>query len=143
MSMETHVFFTGSLPSKADLERRMQELGFPFKIIPPHDSLEGQKGFLPMMNGDAETGVEFDVFDGKEDTEFYENVGADPSLDRIANFRWGGDFQEAAAGMCGAAALAGLVGGVVFDEAEDRLMSVDEAIEVARSTLDFLASGKF
>ena len=140
MSMETHVFFTGSLPGKADLERRMVELGFPFRIVPPHDSLEAQNGYLPMTNGEAETGVEFDVFDGQSS---FDDVGADPNLDRVANFRWGSDYQEAVAGMCGAAALAGLVGGVVFDEAEDRLMSVEEATKLARESLQVLASGKY
>ena len=37
--------------------------------------------------------------------------------------------------MCGAAALAKLVDGVVFDEAENRLLSVDDAIAVARQNL--------
>ncbi len=34
--------------------------------------------------------------------------------------------------MCAAAALAKLVNGVVFDEAEDRLLSVDEATALAK-----------
>ena len=37
--------------------------------------------------------------------------------------------------MCGAAALAKLVNGVVFDEAENRLLSVDDAIAVARKNV--------
>ena len=37
--------------------------------------------------------------------------------------------------MCGAAALAKLVDGVVFDEAENRLLSVEDAIAVARANL--------
>ncbi|MGA7487223.1 MAG: hypothetical protein WBW74_09855 [Xanthobacteraceae bacterium] len=52
--------------------------------------------------------------------------------------RWGGDFQEAVAGMCVAAALAKLVDGVVFDEAEDRLLSAEDAIAVARQNLQVL-----
>jgi hypothetical protein len=40
--------------------------------------------------------------------------------------------------MCVAAALAKLVDGVVFDEAEDRLLSVDDAIAVARQNLQRL-----
>ncbi len=34
MSMETHVFFRGKLPTKAALSRTMRELGFPFSITP-------------------------------------------------------------------------------------------------------------
>jgi hypothetical protein len=50
----------------------------------------------------------------------------------------GVDFQEAVAGMSAAAALAKLMNGVVFDEAEDRLLSVDDAIAVARKNLQEL-----
>ena len=34
MSMETHVFFRGKLPTKSALSRAMKELGFPFSITP-------------------------------------------------------------------------------------------------------------
>jgi len=47
-------------------------------------------------------------------------------------------MQEAVAGMCAAAALAKLVNGIVFDEAEDKLLSVDDAITVARKNLQEL-----
>jgi hypothetical protein len=65
-------------------------------------------------------------------------AGVDASFERRASFRWGGGFQEAVAGMCAAAALAKLVNGVIFDEAENRLLSVDEAIAVARKNLKAL-----
>ena len=48
MSMETHVFFRGKLPSKAALSRAMKELGFPYAIKPSTGSLEQQNGFMPM-----------------------------------------------------------------------------------------------
>ena len=134
MSMETHVFFRGKLPSKAALSRAMKELGFPYAIKPSTGSLEQQNGFMPMTLRREETGVEFDVF-GRDAVAEFSDAGVDPSYERVANFRWGGDFQEAVAGMCGAAALAKLVDGVVFDEAENRLLSVEDAIAVARANL--------
>jgi hypothetical protein len=134
MSMETHVFFRGKLPSKAALSRAMKELGFPYSIKLATGSLEQQNGFMPMLLRREETGVEFDVF-GHDAVEEFADAGVDPSYERVANFRWGGDFQEAVAGMCGAAALAMLVNGVVFDEAENRLLSVEDAIDVARANL--------
>ena len=134
MSMETHVFFRGKLPSKAALSRAMKELGFPYSIKPATGSLEQQNGFMPMLLRREETGVEFDVF-GHDAVEEFADAGVDPSYERVANFRWGGDFQEAVAGMCGAAALAKLVKGIVFDEAENRLLSVEDAIAVARANL--------
>jgi len=136
--METHVFFRGKLPSKATLSRAMKELGFPFSITPATGSLEAQKGFMPMKLRGEETGVEFDIFGDRVAIEEFADVGVDASFERRASLRWGGDFEEAVAGMCAAAALAKLVDGVVFDEAEDRLLSVDDAIAVARENLQRL-----
>ncbi len=137
MSMETRVFLRGKLPSKAALSRAMKELGFPYSLKPATGSLEQQNGFMPMLLRREETGVEFDVF-GRDAVAEFADAGVDPSYERVANFRWGGDFQEAVAGMCGAAALAKLVNGVVFDEAENRLLSVEDAVALARKNLEGL-----
>jgi hypothetical protein len=138
MSMETHVFFRGKLPSKAALSRAMKELAFPFSITPATGPLDAQKGFMPMKLRGGDTGVEFDVFGDRVAIEEFADAGVDASFERRASLRWGGDFQEAVAGMCAAAALAKLVDGVVFDEAEDRLLSIDDAIAVARQNLQRL-----
>lgn len=136
--MESHVFFRGKLPTKAALSRAMKELGFPFSIKPGTGSLEQQSGFMPMMRRGEETGVEFDVYN--DSAAFSESAakGVDPSLERRASLRWGGDADETAAGLCVAAALAKLMNGVVLDEAEDKLLSVDDAIAVARQNLKAL-----
>jgi hypothetical protein len=138
MSMETHVFFRGRLPGKAALSRAMKELGFPFSIPGATGSLERQSGFMPMKFRGEETGVELDLYGDHDAVEEFADAGVDRSFERRASFRWGGDFQEAVAGMCAAAALAKLVDGVVFDEAENRLLTVDRAIEVARNNLQDL-----
>jgi hypothetical protein len=138
MSMETHVFFRGKLPSKAAVSRAMKELGLPFSITPATGSLETQKGFMPMRLRGEDTGVELSVYADHAAVEEFADAGVDSSFERRASLRWGGDFQEAVAGMPVAAALAKLVGGVVFDEAEDRLLSVDGAIAVARHNLQVL-----
>jgi hypothetical protein len=135
MSMETHVFFRAMLPSKAALARAMKELGFPFSITPASGSLEQQSGFMPMRLRGEETGVEFDIFSDHLAVEEFADKGVDQSFERRASFRWGGSFEEAVAGMCSAAALAKLVNGVVFDEAENRLLSSDDAIALARRNL--------
>jgi hypothetical protein len=140
MSMETHVFFRGKLPSKAALSRAMKELGFPFAVKPATGSLEQQSGFMPMLLRREETGVEFDVYRDHFAVEEFADEGVDQGFEQRASFRWGGDFQEAVAGMCAAAALAKLTNGVVFDEAENKLLSVDGAIEVARRSLQSLWS---
>src|SRR5215510_14250617 len=106
MSMEVHVLFRGALPSKAALARAMKELGFPFTITPSAGSLEQQNGFMPMRLRRNETGVEFDVFEGRAAVEELAEENVDPTFDRSANFRWGGDETEMLAAMCAAAVLA-------------------------------------
>jgi hypothetical protein len=138
MAMEIHVLFAGKLPGKAALQKTMRDLGFPFSIKPTIGSLEQQKGFMPMTLRREETGVEFDVFEGRAAVEDVAGRNVDPRFERVANFRWGGDETEAAAGLCGAAALAKITNGIVLEEVEDKLLSVDEAIDLARSYLNQL-----
>jgi hypothetical protein len=124
MSMEVHVFFRGRLPSKAALGKAMKELEFPLTVGGATGSLEGHSGFMPMRLRREETGVEFDVFDGRSAVEELAAADVDPSFDRSANFRWGGDDSEMQAGLCAAAALARLTNGIVLDEADGRLFSI-------------------
>jgi hypothetical protein len=135
MSMETHVFFRGMLPTKAALNRTMKELNFPFAIKPATGALDRQSGFMPMTLWDEDTGVEFDVYDGLDAIEEFSAHGIDGRFARRASFRWGGSAEECAAGLCTAAALARLVGGIVFDEAENRVLSVDDALGAAKQSL--------
>jgi hypothetical protein len=137
MSMEINVVFRGPLPSKAALSRAMQELGFPLTITDTSGPLDEQNGFMPMSLQGEETGVEFDVFDGREDIEGIANGrDVDASFDRSGNFRWGGDESEMVCALCAAAALARLTNGVVFDEYEDDARTADQAIEEARRALE-------
>jgi hypothetical protein len=142
MSMEMHVLFRGTLPGKAALARTIRDLGFPFLVLPLGGSLEQQTGFMPMRFRGEETGVEFDVFNSRTDVE--DAAGdhiddVDPSFDRSANFRWGGDDIEMVAGMCAAAALAKLTNGIVIEEAEGLLLTPDEAASFARKHLEAVA----
>jgi hypothetical protein len=137
MSVEINVLFHGALPSKAALTRAMKELGFPLTISPPAGSLEKQSGFMPMRLRREETGVEFDVFNGRADIEDMTQdlaVDIDPRFDRSANFRWGGDEREMVCGMCAAAALARLVNGVILDD-DGEILTVDEGIAWAKKHL--------
>ena len=84
MAMELHVFFSGELPSKAALARAMKELGFPLALTSTAGSLEQQKGFMPMRLKREEAGVEFAVFEGREEIEAIRpDLGIDPGFDRI------------------------------------------------------------
>src|SRR5437764_12825832 len=114
MSSEINVFFRGKLPAKAALTRAMKDLAFPLSIAPPGGSLEKQNGFMPMRFRREETGVEFDVFNGRaaiKDVAGDSFRDVDAGFDRSANFRWGGDETEMLAGLCAAAARTKLVDG--------------------------------
>jgi len=132
--MEMHVLFRGALPTKAALTRAMKQLGFPFTIA-GSGSLERQRGYMPVRFRGDETGVEFDVFDGREAIEEFSVPNIDPSFDRSANFRWGGDETEMVVAMCAAAALASLVNGIVLDDAEGKLLQPEHAIRLAKQHL--------
>ena len=97
MAVEMHVFFRGKLPNKRELSRAMGDLGFPLSIAA--GSLEKQRGFMPMKLRSDETGVEFDVFEGRVVVEEIGGKDVDPQFERSANFRWGGDEDEMLAGL--------------------------------------------
>jgi hypothetical protein len=134
MADEVHVFFKGKLPSRAAFNRAVRVLGHPASLVDQKGPLEGQCGFMPMRLFREDGGVEFDVFEGRDAVEELER-GIDPSLDRRASFRWSGSLDEAFLGYCGAVALARLTGGVVLDEAEGRVVSIEEATATASALL--------
>jgi hypothetical protein len=138
MSSEIHLFFAGILPTKAELQRAMQELGFPFTIKAARGSLERQSGYMPMRLDRQDTGVEFDLERGRATIEELLPDDVDPAFDRAAALRWGGDPTEAAAGLCAAAALAGLTGGVIFDDARGVLCNADDAVAAGHRELEAL-----
>jgi hypothetical protein len=131
MAMERHVFFRGKLPSKAALAKAMRDLGFRFTLKPATGSLEQQSGYMPMLLKGEETGVEFDVFEGRTTIDEFEAGDVHASFDRSANFRWGGNETKMLAALCASTALAKLTGGIVFDEEEGELQPPAEAIEAA------------
>lgn len=144
MSAETHVLFHGQLPSKSAIQQVFQELGFPFAFADMTAPLDTQSGFMPMRFREEETGVEFDLWDGRDAVEdvWQHEEELDAAIDRCAAFRWGGNFTEAVAGMCTAAALAKLVNGVVQDEYEENPLDAEGAIRVARENLAVLLQEK-
>ena len=132
MSIEIHVLFAGKLPSKAALSQCFDDLGFPLAFHSDTETLEQQKGFLPMTLRAERSGVEFDTWNDRETVEEIAGDDIDPQFTRTANFRFGGDEKELAVALCFAAALAKLVNGVVFDAEEGELQTVEQAIDIAR-----------
>ena len=139
MSMEIHVLFGGKLPSKAALTRSFRELGFPLSFRPGAASLEQHKGYLPMRLRGEESGVEFDTSNDRKEVEEITGDDIDPQFTRSANFRFSGDEKELAVARCVAAALAKLVNGIVFDDEEGELQTVEQAINQARKQIAAIA----
>ncbi len=143
MSMEMRVFFRGDLPDTAALNQALKELGFPQVIAPLNGPLAQHSGFLPMKWQDEDSGVEFYLDDGRDEIEeavIPERLGeVDPSFDRTVSFRYFGHWDELLCATCGAAALAKLVGGVVYEEQDGVLWPVDQAIVEARKTIENVA----
>lgn len=135
MSMESHVFFAGTVPTVEELQKTFEALKFPVSISDEVDSLEDQSGFMPMLLRGEESGVEFNLWEDGSMLEDFAEFGIDPTFVRNASTRWGGDMQELRCGLCVTAALASARKGVVFDEAEGRLLTAEEAIAVARNNL--------
>ena len=136
MSIEIHVFFRGKLPDTAALTRALKGLGFSLSITPPAYPLEGHSGYMPMRFQRDETGVEFYIDDGRavvEDVLPPEQLAnVDPNFDRCASFRWGSAEDEMVCGLCCAAALAKLTNGIVYEEQDGVLWSIDHSIDEAK-----------
>lgn len=143
MSIEIHVFFRGKLPNTAALTRGLKGLGFTLSITPPAYPLEGHSGYMPMRFQRDETGVEFYIDDGRavvEDVLPPEQLAnVDPNFDRCASFRWGSAEDEMVCGLCCAAALAKLTNGVVYEEQDGVLWSVETAITEAKKYFEEFA----
>jgi hypothetical protein len=139
MSIEVHVLFKGALPSRMAFNTAIGSLGHAIAIVDLEGGLEGQTGFMPMQLFDEDSGVEFDVFDGRDAVEELEPE-ADQSFDRVANFRWGSSFKEGFLAYCGVAALAQLTGGTIVDEYEG-IISIDAAVVAAQGFLAEVSKG--
>lgn len=143
MSIEIHVFFRGKLPDTAALTKCLNELGFGLSFPAPHYSLEGKSGFRPMRFGRDETSVQFFIDDGRNVVESAlsaEQIAeVDPNFDRCASFRWGSAEDEMVCGLCCAAALAKLTNGVVYEEQDGVLWSVETAITEAKKYFEEFA----
>jgi hypothetical protein len=136
MSMEMHVLFHGKLPSKAGLTRCFKELGFPLAFPRGSGALEQHEGgYLPMRLRSEESGVEFDLCDGREAIEEIAGKDVDRRFTRSANFRFGGDDGEFTVALCFAAALAKLKNGEIFDPQEGDLETIERTIDAARKQL--------
>jgi hypothetical protein len=133
MSMEVTVFFAGPLPTPAAVTKAMQQLGLDFAITDHQSGFDSGGGFMPMSYGAGEdvqeTGVEVRMGSARETIDDLGLEGIDPNLDNEIWFRWGGDAMQGACAEALAAAIASLTGGVIWDDSEGVIISVEAAVE--------------
>jgi hypothetical protein len=131
MSMEMRVFFAGPLPTLAAVTQSMQQLGLNFAIT-DQELGPDNSGYMPMSYGNGhdarETGVEVHVGSAVESIADLGIEGIDPKLNNEISFRWGGDAMEGACAEALAAAIATLTGGVILEDQEGIIISVETAI---------------
>ncbi len=132
MADEVHVFFKGKLPSRAAFNRAIRALGHPASLVDQKGPLEGQSGFMPMRLFREDGGRVRRV--RMEGTPWRTRSGIDQSIDRRASFA-GAAVSTRRFGYCGAVALGRLTGGVILDEVEGRVVSIDEATATATALL--------
>jgi hypothetical protein len=139
MSMEMTVFFAGALPTPVAVTQSVQQLGLDFAIADHHSGFDSGGGFMPMSYGrgeDAyETGVEVYVGCARETIDELGIEGIDPKLNNEIWFRWGGDVMEGACAMALAAAIATLTGGVIWEDSEGVIISVETAVKYCHELL--------
>jgi hypothetical protein len=138
MSMELHVAFTGTMPSTSAIEEALSGLELPYSLVEPPPSLEAWSGYLPFLRNDHSVGVELDVFEGADAVRDAIGNEAPAGADRLAAFRWGGELDEMAVAYAAAAALASLVGGMIFEPSEGTLLSVEQAVATSHEAIQAL-----
>jgi hypothetical protein len=133
MSMEVTVFFAGPLPTPVAVTQSMRQLGLNFAITDHQSGFDSGGGFMPMSYGEGddacETGVEVHMGSARETIDDLGIEGIDPKLNNEIWFRWGGDAMQGACAEALAAAIAMLTGGVIWDDSEGVIMSVEAAVE--------------
>jgi hypothetical protein len=139
MSMEMRVFFAGPLPTPAAVTQTMQRLGLNFGITDQQSGFDSAAGFMPMSysKGDEayETGVEVYVGSARETIDEFGIEGVDPKLNNEISFRWSSNAMEGACAEALAAAIATLTGGVIYDDSEGIIISIETSIKYCHELL--------
>jgi hypothetical protein len=139
MSMEMTLFFAGPLPTPVAVTQSMQQLGLNFAITDLQNGFDSVSGFMPMSYGEGEhayeTGVEVYIGSARETIDELANEGIDPKLNNEIWFRWGSDAMEGACAEALAAAIATLTGGVIWEDSEGVIISVETAVKSCHELL--------
>jgi hypothetical protein len=131
MSMEIYVLSDKRLASIADWQKAIEAEGFGLRLDTSRP-FEDLSGHLPAEIGESHAGFECDHCDAGE------LMDEDPSVDygrrwkRALAFRWGGDMHACLGVFVAATAYARATGGVVLECEENKVITPQESLAIAR-----------
>jgi hypothetical protein len=137
MSIEVYVLSDKKLSEIADWQAAINAEGFDL-VLDTSRPFEALHGYLPAHRGEKLAGFECDHWDPTDILNTYDDIEFGRRWSATLAFRFGGRFHELWGAYAAAAAYARATDGVVFDTEEGRVMTPDEAAEVARSSEQFL-----
>jgi len=136
MSLEQHAFLArDSVPSVADWQAAITELGFDLEIYPELKPFE-HSGGVPCKLGSIESGFEIYYEPADELLTTYPHA-KEPAAHRdyAISFRYFGDLADLASVLIAAAALAKSFHAVVYDPQDDVTYTVGDLVGEARQAL--------
>jgi hypothetical protein len=134
--MELHVLLRNSaVPTVEEWQRALTEASFNL-ILDNALKIREASGYSPAIYNGVKTGFEFDLFPASDIMETYEGIAEQiGDRDLSANFRWGGDLRECVAACIASGVLTKLCDGILYDPQENIFFGGDEAIAMARQTI--------
>ena len=131
MSMEIYVLSDERLNFISEWQQAIDANLFAVRLS-SETPFPAQKGFLPAQAGDNATGFECDHWDAAGLMTEYSGMNFGHQWKYALAFRWGADLRACAAAYAAGAAYAGATRGVVLDCEQRKIISAQQAAEVAR-----------
>ena len=131
MSMEIYVLSDEKLNSISEWQHAIDAVRLSVRLS-TETQFAVQKGFLPARSGDTSTGFECDHWDATKLMAEYSAMNFGHQWKYALAFRWGADLRACVAAYAAGAAYAGATRAVVLDCEQGKIISAQQAAEVAR-----------
>jgi len=131
MSMEIYVLSDERLGSIAEWQRAIDANNFALELSAER-SFSALKGFLPVRWNANPTGFECDHWDAAALMADYADINLGRRWKYALAFRWGADLHACVAAYIAGAAYSQATRGVVLDCEQGKIISSQQATEVAR-----------
>ena len=137
MSIEIFVLSDRRLGTIEEWQKAIDAEGFDLRLDRSRP-IEELSGYLPAHKGERLAGFECDHWDPADVLDECPDVDFGRRWKEMLAFRCGGRFHELWGAYAAAAAYARATGGAVFDDQEGKVLTPDEAAQVARSSEVYL-----